>query len=135
MSLQRTVNHIRSGGLAKFWRDLQYIGDAKWGRMVGVDSNGNKYWENMDEQPGRTRWVDYKNPDYDSSQLAPEWHSWLAYITADPPGSDPVGRVFGRYWQQPAMMNYTGTRGAFKTYNTTRPKILSWEPKIAARQG
>lgn len=37
MSLARTVNYIRKEGLRKFWRDLNYIGDAKSGRLVGVD--------------------------------------------------------------------------------------------------
>lgn len=37
MSIARTVDYIRKGGLAKYWRDMQYIDDAKWGRMVGID--------------------------------------------------------------------------------------------------
>ena len=37
MSLYRTIDYIRKGGFAKYWRDMQYIGDAKWGRMVGMD--------------------------------------------------------------------------------------------------
>ena len=46
MSIARTVDYIRKGGFAKYWRDMQYIGDAKWGRMVGldryVDAHGNE---------------------------------------------------------------------------------------------
>lgn len=38
MSLARTIKHIRQAGLKKFWRDLQYIGDAKAGTLVGVDA-------------------------------------------------------------------------------------------------
>ena len=34
---------------------------------------------------------------------------------------------------QPWTENLTGTRGAFKTYNTTRPKYEAWQPKTAAR--
>lgn len=37
MSLARTINYIRKEGLRKFWRDINYIGDAKSGRLVGVD--------------------------------------------------------------------------------------------------
>lgn len=37
MSLWRTIDYIRKGGFAKYWHDMQGIGDAKWGRMVGVD--------------------------------------------------------------------------------------------------
>ena len=35
---------------------------------------------------------------------------------------------------QPHTENLTGTRGAFKTYSTTKPKYAAWEPKVAARQ-
>lgn len=37
MSIARTVDYIRKGGFAKYWRDMQYIDDAKWGTMVGID--------------------------------------------------------------------------------------------------
>ncbi len=37
MSLARTINAIRKDGIKKFWRDLNYIGDAKTGRLVGID--------------------------------------------------------------------------------------------------
>jgi hypothetical protein len=30
--------------------------------------------------------------------------------------------------------NISGTRGAFKTYNTTTHKVNAWEPKVAPRQ-
>ncbi|WFD24792.1 hypothetical protein MEQU1_003497 [Malassezia equina] len=134
MSLQRTLKYIQQGGFSKYWRDMQYIGDAKWGRMVGIDSNGNMYWENNDEQPGRTRWVDYKFHDYDSTQLDPIWHAWLSHTRCEPPSTDPVASHFERPWQSPAFENFTGTRGAYRPYNTTKPKFYAWEPKMAARQ-
>jgi hypothetical protein len=30
--------------------------------------------------------------------------------------------------------NLTGTRGAFKTYNTTAPKLTTWEPMVKSRE-
>ena len=66
------------------------------GTKLTPRSNGNAYWENYEEQPGRQRWVDFK---------------------------------------QPAYENFTGTRGAYRPYNTTKPKLYAWEPKIAARHG
>ncbi|PWN46697.1 hypothetical protein IE53DRAFT_391138 [Violaceomyces palustris] len=36
-------------------------------------------------------------------------------------------------FSQEPRENLTGTRGAFKTYNTTKPKINAWEPKVAPR--
>jgi hypothetical protein len=32
------------------------------------------------------------------------------------------------------MENFTGTRGAFKTFDTTRPKMERWESKVRDRQ-
>ncbi|WFD04500.1 hypothetical protein MOBT1_003210 [Malassezia obtusa] len=135
MSIARTVDYIRKGGLAKYWRDMQYIDDAKWGKMVGIDSNGNKYWENVEEQPGRTRWVDFASHDFDTTQQEPIWHAWLAHTRMEPPSTDPTVQRFHHHWEAPAWENFTGTRGSFRTYNTTKPKLYSWEPKIAQRGG
>ena len=37
VSLARTVRNIRRVGLREWWRQMQYIGDAKSGRLVGTD--------------------------------------------------------------------------------------------------
>ena len=37
VSLYRTINNIRRAGLREWWRQMQYIGDAKFGRHVGTD--------------------------------------------------------------------------------------------------
>ena len=62
-------------------------------------SNGNKYWENVEEQPGRTRWVDYANRDFDTTQQDPIWHAWLSHTRMEPPSEDPVAQSFERPWQ------------------------------------
>ena len=31
--------------------------------------------------------------------------------------------------------NLTGTRGAYRTYNTVAPKIKAWTPTVASRGG
>ncbi|ONK71534.1 uncharacterized protein A4U43_C04F9630, partial [Asparagus officinalis] len=51
--------------------------------LVGVDKFGNKYYEKLeDTQFGRHRWVEYaKKGRYDASQVPPEWHGWLHYMT------------------------------------------------------
>lgn len=63
-------------------------------------SNGNKYWENVEEQPGRTRWMDFKAHDYDSTQIDPLWHAWLSHTRLEPPSEDPLTDRFEKSWQQ-----------------------------------
>jgi hypothetical protein len=72
MSFVRYVRNIRRIGIRQWWHQLQYIGDAKAGTLVGTDQYvllsrtiltgfdlsdrfGNKYFENLnpdDEIPG-----------------------------------------------------------------------------------
>ena len=35
---------------------------------------------------------------------------------------------------QPYYENLTGTRGAYRPYNTVAPKLNGWEPQIKTRQ-
>lgn len=52
----------RAGGLTS----NQHIGDTKAGTLVGIDRYGNKYFENMEEElPLRTRWIDFKEYEWD----------------------------------------------------------------------
>ncbi|KAJ3998616.1 NDUFA12-domain-containing protein [Lentinula boryana] len=153
VSLHRTIRNMRRVGLREWWRQMQYIGDAKSGVLVGTDQFGNRYFENMngeEEIPGalgvsifnayvlfkfvgRQRWVDFAQHEYHASQVPPEWHSWIHHIRKDPPANDPVVKNLTPPWQTPWVENLTGTRGAFKTYNTVAPKINAWEPKTISR--
>ena len=53
--------------------------EIKYGRLVGTDELGNKYYENNRYFVGRNRWVDYNQEtwsakwDYNASQVTPEW--------------------------------------------------------------
>ncbi|KAG5533982.1 hypothetical protein RHGRI_027988 [Rhododendron griersonianum] len=51
--------------------------------LVGVDKFGNKYYQKLgDTQYGRHRWVEYASKGrYNASQVPPEWHGWLHFIT------------------------------------------------------
>ncbi|OSD04318.1 NDUFA12-domain-containing protein [Trametes coccinea BRFM310] len=136
VSLARTIRSIRRVGLREWWRQMQYIGDAKSGRFVGADQFGNRYFENTnpeEEIPGRHRWVDYAQHDYNATQVPPEWHSWIHHIRKDPPTEDNIMQNLSPPWKTPWTENLTGTRGAFKTYNTTKPKYEAWEPKTISR--
>ncbi|EFQ29880.1 NADH ubiquinone oxidoreductase subunit NDUFA12 [Colletotrichum graminicola] len=131
----RTFNNLRKIGIKEYFRQMLYIGDTKHGRLVGEDKAGNKFFENNDELPLRTRWVDFKKHDYDSAQVEPGWHAWLAYMVDKPPTEDALLHTKTRKWEAPHVLpNFTATRGAFKTYNTTKPKVFTWEPKAIERQ-
>ncbi|EHA22372.1 hypothetical protein ASPNIDRAFT_204434 [Aspergillus niger ATCC 1015] len=110
-------------------------GDTKAGTLIGVDRYGNKYFENMEEElPLRTRWVDYKEKEYDPSQLEPGWHAWISYMVDAPPTADKIMQTGVRSWELPEHRpNLTLSRAAFKTYSTTRPKYSAWTPVAAPR--
>ena len=95
-------------------------GDTKAGRLVGTDRAGNKYFENNEELPLRTRWVSYAKHDFDASHIEPGWHAWMSYMTETTPGAADVAAAAGSAKTLPAKPrpNLTMSRGAFKTYST-----------------
>ncbi|WVO17775.1 hypothetical protein L204_105473 [Cryptococcus depauperatus] len=136
VSLARTIRHIRAVGLKEYFRMMTYIGDVKQGRHVGTDQFGNKYFEQLDpaeEIPGRHRWVDYSQDDFNASQVPPEWHSWIHHIRKEPPQEDIIMKQSTPPWKAPFVENLTGTRGAYKTYSTTAPKLYAWQPVVKPR--
>lgn len=48
-TLGRTLKNFMRAGPASSWRQLQFIGDTKYGALIGTDAVGNKYFENNDE--------------------------------------------------------------------------------------
>lgn len=51
-TIGRTVKNFLKVGPSSYFKQMNTIGDTKWGRLVGVDANGNKYFENNDEVSG-----------------------------------------------------------------------------------
>ncbi|CAE6448491.1 unnamed protein product [Rhizoctonia solani] len=136
VSLLRTIRSIRRVGLKEYVRQMWYIGDAKSGRFVGADKFGNRYFENTnpeEELPGRHRWVDYRQHEYNATQVPSDWHSWLHHIRHEPPTTDKVIQESQRPWQTNYLENLTGTRGAYRPYNTVSTKITAWDPKARPR--
>ncbi|KIY45917.1 NDUFA12-domain-containing protein [Fistulina hepatica ATCC 64428] len=135
-SVLRTLRNFYRVGWREYFHQIMTIGDSKSGRFVGMDQFGNRYFENTnarEEVPGRHRWVDYAQFYADASQIPPEWHSWLQHIRLAPPTEDAVVKAVTPPWQKPWHENVSGTRGAYKSYNTVLPKINAWEPKTAPR--
>jgi len=134
-TLPRTLKNLWKVGFRDAAHQLQNIGDTKAGTLIGIDRYGNKYYENNDELPLRTRWVDYKDAEYDASQIEPGWHAWMSYMTKEAPVKDKAGGQTGvRSWElkehRPVM---TFSRSSYRPYNTVKPKVGSWAPVAKAR--
>ena len=81
-------------------------------KLVGRDEFGNNYFEDTTESFGRNRWVEYARPNkfasggpaglgpdtkgahdgttdhgFDASQVGPQWHGWLHYMSDETPGT------------------------------------------------
>ncbi|KAI4131975.1 MAG: hypothetical protein LQ338_000959 [Usnochroma carphineum] len=119
-TITRTWRNLRRIGLKEYAHQMMNMGDTKAGTYIATDRYGNKYYENQDEElPLRTRWVDYKQKEYDPSQIEPGWHAWMSYLVDKPPTEDPVLRAGQRSWELPEHRpNLTASRAAFKTYST-----------------
>ncbi|KAH0537379.1 hypothetical protein FGG08_005821 [Glutinoglossum americanum] len=102
-TILRTLRNLRRIGLKEYGHqmqvclpptkaDLELIGDTKAGALIGTDRFGNKYFENLAEElPLRTRWVDYKDKEFDASHIEPGWS--VARATNE----TPLSRVFYEY--------------------------------------
>ncbi|ANB11557.1 putative mitochondrial Complex I, 17.2 kd subunit [Sugiyamaella lignohabitans] len=136
-SILRVVRNLFRVGPRDYFRQMNGIGDTKAGTLVGVDSYGNKFFENTEEDEihMRTRWVQYKDYYGDMSQVEPAWHFWLGYGVDTPPNKTAEKYLSTRAYPAPTKnyQNFTGTPGAYVPYSTVRPKVSSWDPKVAAR--
>jgi len=62
----------------------------KMGTYKGCDAAGNRYYENRTDYPcGQHRWVEPGDiHNFDSCQVAPEWHGWLTSMHDSTPEQD-----------------------------------------------
>ncbi|KAJ3106818.1 NADH dehydrogenase 1 alpha subcomplex subunit 12 ndufa12/DAP13 [Phlyctochytrium planicorne] len=120
------LSAVRAHGLKRTFKQLLTLDQPKVGALVGVDVHGNEYYENRNDIVGRDRWVLFSKWNYDSTQVPPEWHQWLHKTTDDIPSDKTVPVPF---YTPPHQEFYTGTRAAFKTYSTVKPKIEEWNGK------
>ncbi|KAF7507257.1 hypothetical protein GJ744_010815 [Endocarpon pusillum] len=134
-TILRTLRNLRRIGFKDFGHQMQYIGDTKAGTLVGTDRYGNRYFENMEEElPLRTRWIDYKDKEFDASHIEPGWHAWISYMVEQPPGKDEILQTGIREWEpKEHRMTATMTRAAYRPYSTVKPKLSAWHPVARAR--
>ncbi|KAJ1732267.1 hypothetical protein LPJ61_002130 [Coemansia biformis] len=139
MSLARFLKFSLRQSPLKNFEIYRKLDDAKWGRLVGVDELGNRYYENKEERYGRERWcLPAERPStMDASQIPPRWHSWLHKTTDEVPlasaAEDAAALHRPKWMAYPHYANFTGTKKANVTYNTVRPKVNAWEPTVAGR--
>ncbi|KAJ1329561.1 NADH-ubiquinone oxidoreductase subunit [Microdochium nivale] len=136
-TISRTLRNLKSVGIKGFFKQMNYIGDTKAGALIGTDRAGNKYFENNDDLPLRTRWVEYQSKDPDAAQIEPGWHAWISYSVDKAPSQDPLLAYQRREWEvtdSKPTPNFTQSRGAYKPYSTVKSKITAWEPIAAARK-
>ena len=96
-----------------------------FGKLVGSDSLGNKYYES---KAGK-RWVIYSN-EIDASKIPVEWYSWIHFT----PNRIEKNHDLKKYgWQKPHQLNKTGTEEAYYPYknqeNVIKKKYKSWKSK------
>lgn len=90
MSHGNFVRAIREFGIVGTFKKLYKMRTLKFGRLVGEDSQGNKYYENTVDYPyPQHRWVEYSGEksfyEVDASNVPPEWHLWLHNTTSEVP--------------------------------------------------
>ena len=93
-----------------------------FGKFVGHDSFGNKYYES---KKGK-RWVIYSG-EIDASKIPVEWYSWIHFTK----NKIEQNRDLKKYdWQKPHKPNMTGSDSAYypnKNKNASEKKYKSWK--------
>ena len=94
-----------------------------FGKLIGSDSFGNKYYENSKGK----RWVIYSG-EIDASKIPVEWYSWMHFT----PNRIEKDHDLKKYeWQKPHQSNLTGTKEAYYPNkdkgNAINKKYKSWK--------
>ena len=93
-----------------------------FGKLVGQDSFGNKYYESKDGK----RWVIYTD-EIDASKIPVEWFSWIHYTNNKIEKNHDLKKYS---WQKPHQPNLTGTDDAYypnKEKDAIEKKYKSWK--------
>tara|TARA_B100000900_G_scaffold379877_1_gene365112 strand:+ start:278 stop:640 length:363 start_codon:yes stop_codon:yes gene_type:complete len=94
-----------------------------FGKLVGKDEYGNKYYENKNKSK---RWVIY-NGEIDATKIPNEWYSWIHFIK----NKIEHEKSLKKYdWQKPHSPNPTGTHKAYhpnKNNEKLEKKYKSWK--------
>lgn len=91
-----------------------------FGKFVGKDSYGNKYYKNKKDD----RWVIYRN-NVEASKITSEWFLWMHHTLNEPPKSKKKKYL----WQKDHSENKTGTSESYKpnTISKLNSRIKKYE--------
>ena len=110
------------------WWNSQTVGTFIYtiffGKFIGSDEFGNKYYEN---KRNNKRWVIYKG-EINASKITSEWYSWTHNISKE----SPLEKKTTKYsWQKPHIENKTGTKEAYKpnTISKNNKDFKKYEPR------
>ena len=93
-----------------------------YGKLVGKDNAGNKYYENKNGK----RWIIY-NGDVEASKIPEEWYSWIHNIKNKIENNHELEKFES---QKPHKPNLTGSNGAYNPKTNTdavKKKYNSWK--------
>tara|TARA_B100000900_G_scaffold329294_1_gene289716 strand:- start:700 stop:1059 length:360 start_codon:yes stop_codon:yes gene_type:complete len=93
-----------------------------FGKFVGKDSFGNKYYEGKSGK----RWVIYK-AEVDASKIPVEWYSWMHFTKNKIEKNHDLKKYD---WQKSHQPNLTGTDSAYypnKNKNVLKKKYKTWK--------
>ena len=93
-----------------------------FGKFVGQDSFGNKYYESKSGK----RWIIYKD-EIDASKIPNEWYSWMHFTSNK---IENVHELKKFEWQKPHRPNLTGSNQAYSPKNNTdaiKKKYKTWQ--------
>jgi|TARA_B100002051_G_C16719587_1_gene631519 NADH:ubiquinone oxidoreductase 17.2 kD subunit len=112
------------------WWNSQTVGTFIYtiffGKLVGKDEFGNKYYKN---EKKRKRWVIY-NGEVNASKITSDWYSWIHYTTNETPSEKKYKK---HSWQKPHAENKTGTKESYRPNKISKKnkefkKYETWQP-------
>ncbi|MBL6857237.1 MAG: NADH-ubiquinone oxidoreductase [Pelagibacteraceae bacterium] len=86
-----------------------------FGRFVGKDSYGNKYYKSKNDQ----RWVVYNN-NIEASQITSEWFLWMHHTVNEIPKIQNKKYL----WQKEHLENQSGSSNAYKPNQISKRKNI-----------
>jgi len=87
-----------------------------FGKFVGKDEFGNKYYEHRSALLGgrKKRWVIY-NGEEEATKIPATWHAWVHYVTDKKPKSSPgPSKDKTKTWIKPHLPNLSGTKYTYR---------------------